>query len=54
MMWSECSGGFLSLNNSYFNNILNKAISAGEENVFNPSNCIIENSEMGLISKIYR
>ena len=47
----DISGGFLSLTNSYFNNILDKAISAGEESVLNASNCIIENSEMGLISK---
>ena len=47
----DISGGFLSLTNSYFNNILDKAISAGEESVLNTSNCIIENSEMGLISK---
>ena len=36
---------------SYFNNILDKAISAGEESVLNASNCRIENSDMGLISK---
>ena len=47
----DISGGFLSLTNSYFNNILDKAISAGEESVLNASNCIIENSDMGLISK---
>ena len=47
----DISGGFLSLTNSYFNNILDKAISAGEESVLNTSNCIIENSDMGLISK---
>ena len=32
-------------------NILDKAISAGEESVLNTSSCIIENSDMGLISK---
>ena len=47
----DISGGFLSLTNSYFNNILDKAVSAGEESVLNASNCIIENSDMGLISK---
>ena len=47
----DISGGFLSLTNSYFNNILDKAISAGEESILNASNCIIENSDMGLISK---
>ena len=47
----DISGGFLSLTNCYFNNILDKAISAGEESVLNASNCIIENSDMGLISK---
>ena len=47
----DISGGFLSLTNCFFNNILDKAVSAGEESVLNASNCIIENSEMGLISK---
>ena len=47
----DISGGFLSLTNCYFNNILDKAISAGEESVLNASNCRIENSDMGLISK---
>jgi len=47
----DISGGILSLSNSYFNNILDKAISAGEQSVLNVSNCKIENSDMGLISK---
>ena len=47
----DISGGFLSLTNCYFNNILDKAISAGEESVLNTYNCSIENSDMGLISK---
>ena len=47
----DISGGFLSLTNCFFNNILDKAISAGEKSVLNASNCEIENSDMGLISK---
>ena len=47
----DISGGFLSLTNCFFKNILDKAISAGEKSVLNASKCEIENSDMGLISK---
>jgi hypothetical protein len=47
----DISGGELNLKNSKFSIVKDKAISAGEESVMNVSNCKIENSSLGIISK---
>ena len=47
----DISGGELNLNNSEFSTVKDKAISAGEESKMNISNCKIENSSLGIISK---
>ena len=47
----DISGGELNLKNSKFSIVKDKAISAGEESVMNISNCKIENSSLGIISK---
>ena len=47
----DISGGHLDLSNTYFTIVKDKAISAGEESEMNVSNCIIENTSLGIISK---
>ena len=47
----DISGGRLEISESEFLNIKDKAISAGEESKLKASNCMIQNSSMGIISK---
>jgi hypothetical protein len=47
----DISGGELDLHNSYFSNIKDKAISAGEESIMNIKDCQIKSSSLGLIAK---
>ena len=47
----DCSGSFLNVKNSVFTNILDKAISAGENSIVALDNCKIINSAIGLTSK---
>tara|TARA_B110000238_G_C16138527_1_gene445038 strand:+ start:2959 stop:4542 length:1584 start_codon:yes stop_codon:yes gene_type:complete len=47
----DCSGSILNVKNCVFTNILDKAISAGENSIVTLENCKIINSAIGLTSK---
>ena len=47
----DCSGSLLNVKNCIFTNILDKAISAGENSIVTLDNCKIINSAIGLTSK---